>query len=73
MAADLADPGEQGSLPAIGIEPAHHLAQRGLHHFLGHVHIAVEPRQREAVQTGEILVEELVESPLVAGQHAAEK
>jgi hypothetical protein len=55
------------------VELAHHLGERRLGDLLGGVGVVAEAREREAVQAGEVEVEELAERPLVAAQHALDE
>ncbi len=71
--ADLAQPGEDGRLAPEMRELAHRFAQGGLHHFARRFRVSAQPGQREAVQTGEVAVEEGIEGPLVAGEHALDE
>ena len=68
-ATDLAEPGEERGLAAVVAQLAHRLDQRGLHHVLGGVLVAVEARQRESIDAREIRGEELAERELVACEH----
>ena len=70
VAADLADPGEQGGLAAEVLEVAHDLDQRGLDDLGGGVGITVQAGQGETVDPGKIVIKEGREGPLVSREHA---
>src|SRR5262245_53682141 len=68
--ADLAEPSEERGLATEIRELAHRLAERGLHHFAGRLHIAAHARQCKPVKTREMAREKSVEGALVTGEHA---
>jgi hypothetical protein len=71
VAADLAEPGVQRCLAAIGLQPLERVAERLLDHVLCRLAVTVQTRHREAVQPREETVEQLPERLLVAGRDPA--
>src|SRR5262245_37833955 len=71
VAADLAEPGVQRRLAAIGLQPLERIAERLLDHVLRRLTVPVQARHREAVEPREEIVEQLPKRGLVAGADPA--
>ena len=70
VAADRAEPREEGRLAPIRAELAHRLRQSHLHDFLRSVRVVREPRPSKPVQAREIAVEERGEGLAIVCQQA---